>query len=99
MGARIYQAIGARALSELIEAGDDKQQSAKRIAAELNKLDIGDVKAETVINWRERLEQGKGAGASLQAVIEYRELAPGDTPKERGENLLKAIAQRAALTV
>jgi hypothetical protein len=94
-----YQSKGARILSELIEAGEDKHQSAKRIAAELNKLDIGNVEAATVINWRERLEQGEGQGASKDAVLEYLEPVPGDTPKERGENLLKAFGQRARLTV
>jgi hypothetical protein len=94
-----YQSKGARTLSELIEAGEDKHQSAKRIAAELNKLDIGNVEDETVINWRERLEQGEGQGASADAVREYLEPVPGDTPKERGENLLKAFGQRARLTV
>lgn len=94
-----YQSKGARTLSELIEAGEDKHQSAKRIAAELNKLNIGNVEAATIINWRERLEQGEGPGASKDVVREYREPVPGDTPKERGENLLKAFAQRARLTV
>jgi hypothetical protein len=94
-----YQAKGARAISELIEAGEDKDQSAKRIASELNKLDIGDVEAATVINWRERLGQGKGDGASEDAVREYLAPVPGDTPKARGEILLRAIAQRARLTV
>ena len=101
MSREFYQGIAARALSEFMAAGENKDQAARGIATKLNNAgcDIGEVTATTVINWRERLEQGQGPGASEHAVKQYRMPVPGDTPKERGENLLKAIAHRATLTV
>jgi hypothetical protein len=93
---KFIKAIAARALSEFIKAGEDINHSASRIARALKsgRRDMGHVKAETVVNWRERFEQGEGAGAQEDAIEQYRMPAPGDTPKERGENLLKALDQR-----
>lgn len=93
---KFIKAIAARTLSELITAGEDINQSAGRIARALKagRRDMGHVNAATVVNWRERFEQGPGAGAQADAMEQYRMPTPGDTPKERGENLLKALAQR-----
>jgi hypothetical protein len=94
----IIQVIAARALTELIEAGEDRTQSATRIARAIKagRRDMGSVKAATVLNWRDRMMQGPGPGASEQAVLQYRMPVAGDTPKARGEILLKALAQRSA---
>jgi hypothetical protein len=92
----LIQATAARALSEFIAAGDDMNQAAGRIARALcaGHRDMGEVKAQTVVNWRERLMRGPGRGASKLAVQRF--LAPlkgfPDMPKERGEILLKALA-------
>jgi hypothetical protein len=96
---QILQATAARALSELIEAADDQDQAASRIARALKgkRRDMGEVTAATVVNWRERLMQGPGPGASEEAVQQYRMPLPdhfGETPKLRGEALLKKLAQR-----
>jgi hypothetical protein len=95
----LLQAMAARTLSELIEAGDDKDQAASRIARALKvrRSDMGDVSAATVVNWRERLIQGPGRGASEEAVQQYNMSLPdrfGETPRLRGEALLKALAKR-----
>jgi hypothetical protein len=62
---KFIKAIAARALSEFIKAGEDINHSASRIARALKsgRRDMGHVNAETVVNWRERFEQGEGAGA------------------------------------
>lgn len=95
----ILQALAARALSELIEAGDDQDQAASRIvrALKAKRRDMGDVSAATVVNWRERLIQGPGRGASEEAVQQYNMSLPDrfdETPRLRGEALLKALAKR-----
>jgi hypothetical protein len=86
----------ARALSELIEAKENPVESAGRVARALkaNRHDMGKVNAETVVNWRERLMQGKGPGASEYAILAFQDPVPGDTPKARGEFLLTALTKR-----
>jgi hypothetical protein len=93
------QAMGARTLSELVEAGDDLDLAASRVARALQakRRDMSDVSAATVVNWRERLRQGPGRGASEEAVQQYNMSLPdrfGATPRLRGEALLKALAKR-----
>ena len=95
----LLQALAARALSELFEAGEDRDQAAGRIARALKakRRDMTNVSAATVVNWRERLMQGPGPGASEEAVRQYCMPLPdrfGGTPKLRGETLLKALAKR-----
>ena len=107
-----YQARAARALSDFFDAGEDLEQSARRIAREVKVLgrSFRDVEWSTIVNWRERLEQGAGysaakleegvvPGATKDAVLEYLISIPGQTPKERGENFMKAIARRGRFTV
>lgn len=95
----LLQAIAARALSELIQAGEDRDQAASRIARALKakRRDMSDVSATTVVNWRQRLMQGPGPGASEDAAQQYCMPLPdhfGETPKSRGEALLKKLARR-----
>lgn len=95
----IIQAFAARALCELIEAGEDPGESAGRVAKAVRagRRDMPNVTHETVKNWRERLEQGPGPGASENAIFNYEQLKEdnlGDTPKQRGEALIKIIKTR-----
>jgi hypothetical protein len=96
------QGLAARTLTELIEGGGNKFEAANRVAKSLKKpsTDMQDVTGETVTNWRERIVQGVGPGAPAEAVAHYKEPLPlrlGSTPKMRGENLLKIIAERGAV--
>ena len=99
----IYETIkgfATRTLSELIEAGDNPEESAKRIAKALkSRRDMRDIRGETIINWREKIMLGEGPGASALAVKHFKEpltAAFGDTPRARGENLLKQLEKRGA---
>jgi hypothetical protein len=95
--------LAAKALSELIEAGENGDEAADRVARVLQKFrrdDIRKVSGRTVTNWRATLMQGPGPGASAAALFQYKTPLPanfGDTPKARGENLLNRLENRRAL--
>jgi hypothetical protein len=98
----IIKGTAARAMSELIEGGMPLPEAAQIVANALQDASrkvVGNITAQTVTNWRERLMQGEGPGASEFAVQAYRDSLPfemGDTPLERGKNLVGQLRQRAA---
>lgn len=98
----IIKGTAARALTELLEGGTPAPEAAQMVAASLraaSKRGLGQVTAHTVANWRSRLEQGEGPGASKVELLAYQgTLSPhlGDTPKARGHNLLNELQNLAA---
>jgi hypothetical protein len=94
------QAMAARTLSELFEGGEALAVAAGRVAKALRGMK-GNPTTTTVKNWRARLEEGPGgSGMPRDAWEQYVAPLPpglGSTPKERGENLLKALRERGSL--
>jgi hypothetical protein len=96
------QGLAARALAELVDGGMPVRDAAQRVARALKtgRKDMGDVTPETIINWRERIEQGPGPGAPEDAIRSFLEPLPpsmGDTPLKRGNNLVKVLKERSAM--
>jgi hypothetical protein len=94
----------ARALSELMASGMPIDDAATKIAMALkqaSKKGLRPVTARTVINWRERFEQGPGPGAPQAALHVYSRNPgpPGGTPLERGLGLVEELKRYAALLV
>jgi hypothetical protein len=101
VGYEVIQGLAARALTELIDGGDDPKLSAGRIATVLRGIRkaMKNVTGETVTNWRERIMQGPGPGAPGWTIAHYNAALPenfGHTPKERGETLLLALKKNGA---
>jgi hypothetical protein len=88
--------MAARTMSELMEGGASEHDAARRVARALG----GKISGVTVRNWRARLNEGHGSGAPQAAIEHYRAPLPpglGDTPKLRGENLLKRLKMTSLL--
>jgi hypothetical protein len=98
----VIKGRAAGTLSQLIEARDKAGEAADRVAKALRKSrpDMRDVTGNKIINWRERLMEGEGApGASETALKHYKDCSTadfGNTPRARGENLLKQLEKRGA---
>ena len=93
------QGLAARALEELVAAGDSPKEAAKRVAGALKKSgreDMKDSTPETVIKWREHLREGPGPGAPENALKHFNEpLWPGLSHRKKGEGLLIALKKNA----
>ncbi|CAN2533031.1 hypothetical+protein [Methylocapsa aurea] len=95
--------FAARAMSELMEAGDTENDAATKVAKAIRKgrhSDMGDIETKTIKNWRDRLNSGIGPGASAIAIQQYKEELPhdlGSTPRERGQALLRVLAERGRM--
>jgi hypothetical protein len=100
--ADVIQAFAARAMSELIEAGDSVPEAATKVANALRKgrpADLGNLEPKTVKNWRNRILAGIGDGASADAISLYKQPLPpefGLTHRDVGENLLKQLSERGS---
>jgi hypothetical protein len=97
----VIKGRAAGTLSQLIEAHDKAGGAADRVAKALQKSrrDMRDIRGETIINWREKLMQGESPGASETALKHYKDCSTadfGNTPRARGENLLKQLEKRGA---
>jgi hypothetical protein len=97
----IIKGHAARALSELIRGGMPKEDAAKKTAQALKgaaKKLRQKITPQTVENWRERFEQGPGPGSPDAALFAYNHKPgpPGDTPLDRGLNLLDELERYAA---
>ena len=82
----------ARAMSLLMDGGSTEDAAAQRVGRALG------IKPTTVKNWRDRMEQGHGPGASREAVAHYAAPLPdwpGSTPTQQGEQLLDLLKARA----
>jgi hypothetical protein len=112
----MIKGFAARAVDELCQSGTPLTKAAEQVADALRKASrrerstqeppgqkgFGRITAGTVRNWRARIMEGAGPGASDLAILHYKEplpVAAGGTPKQRGEFLLKVLRDRAASVI
>lgn len=98
----ILKGIAARAMKELVDGGTTPEIAAKTVAEALrpaSERGLGKVNADTVINWRERFNQGASPGAPPAALHAYMDAIPphmGETAEERGKSLVAELRKLAA---
>jgi hypothetical protein len=91
--------LAARAVTELMDGGVPLRDATRSVANALRSGKVQGsrkVNAETVKNWRARIEEG-GGSAPQDAIDHYKGPLPdefGHTPKQRGENLLRLFRER-----
>jgi hypothetical protein len=94
----ITKGTAARALDELILAGEPVASATSRVARACGNT------VETVQNWRDRLHRKPGAGAPKDGAARFayeKKLSPemGITHRERADSLIKDLQRSAALGV
>ena len=96
-GARVPPVVvglAARAMEELIEAGNARIHAARQVARTLQLAGYRKVTPETIANWRDGCNEGPGGRVADDAVKCFRDPLPaemGDTPVQRATALLKHL--------
>jgi hypothetical protein len=113
MAVETIKGLAARTVSELCESGMSLTEASRAVCVALQRASerergmqdspsqkgFGKITPATVKNWRARIMEGSGPGASKAAVWQYNQPLPlgvGLTPQQRSQNLLKVLRERAA---
>ena len=91
--------LAAKAMDELIHAGNERGEAARKVANAVRAGGYPKVTTTTITNWRDGCNEGPGGRVPNDAVGQFRAPLPatmGDTPALRAANLLERLKNAKA---
>lgn len=91
----MLMAAAARAMEELIAAGEGREVAARKVSSALReRVPPIDVSASKIAGWRDRIREGEGSAPEL-AIHAFKQPPPGDreshTPEKRAKWFLRLL--------